>query len=58
VDPILLDTVEVSGGNSNTKVMYFLMALESAPLTWLKSLKSDSIDKWEDLKKAFVDNSS
>jgi hypothetical protein len=32
------------------------MALKSAPLTWLKSLKPDSIDFWEDLKKTFIDN--
>ena len=32
------------------------MALESAPLTWLESLKPESIDSWDDVKKAFVDN--
>jgi hypothetical protein len=32
------------------------MALESAPLTWLESLKPNSIDSWEDLKQAFIDN--
>jgi hypothetical protein len=49
-------TIEVSGSSNTTKVIYFSMALESALLTWLKSLKPDSIDSWEDLKKTFVDN--
>ena len=48
--------VSVTGGNTNTKVLYFLMALESAPLTWLESLTCESIHSWEDLKNAFVDN--
>jgi hypothetical protein len=30
--------------------------LESAPLTWLENLKPNSIDSWEDLKQAFIDN--
>jgi hypothetical protein len=46
----------VSGGSSTTKVIYFPMALESTPLTWLESLKEDSINSWEDLKKVFIDN--
>jgi hypothetical protein len=46
----------VSGGSNTTKVIYFPMALESAPLTWLESLKLDSINSWEDLKKTFIDN--
>jgi hypothetical protein len=32
------------------------MALESAPLTWLESLKPNSIDSWDDLKQVFIDN--
>jgi hypothetical protein len=32
------------------------VALESAPLTWPESLKPNSIDSWEDLKRAFIDN--
>jgi hypothetical protein len=32
------------------------VALEFAPLTWLESLKTNSIDSWEDLKRAFIDN--
>jgi hypothetical protein len=33
--------IEVLGGVNTTKVIYFPMALESAPLTWLESLKPD-----------------
>jgi hypothetical protein len=32
------------------------VALESTPLTWLESLKPNSIDSWEDLKRAFINN--
>jgi hypothetical protein len=46
----------VSGGSNSTKALYFLVALESMPLTWLESLKPNSIDSWEDLKRAFIDN--
>jgi hypothetical protein len=46
----------VSGGSNSTKALYFLVALESAPLTWLESLTPNSIDSWEDLKRAFIDN--
>jgi hypothetical protein len=38
------------------KVIYFLMALEPAPLTWLEGLPTNTIDTWDDLKKAFFDN--
>ncbi|RLM80131.1 retrotransposon protein, putative, Ty3-gypsy subclass [Panicum miliaceum] len=48
--------MEVSGGSNSTKELYFLVALESAPLTWLESLKPNSIDPWENLKRAFIDN--
>jgi len=48
--------IEVAGGSNSTKVIYFPMALESAPLTWLESLRHDLIDSWEDLKKIFIDN--
>jgi hypothetical protein len=48
--------IEVSGGSNSTKALYSLVALESAPLTWLESLKPNSIDSWEDLKRAFIDN--
>jgi hypothetical protein len=39
-----------------TKVVYFPMALDPAPLTWLESLSNNSIDSWEWLKKVFIDN--
>jgi hypothetical protein len=48
--------IEVSGGSNSTKALYFPVAFESAPLTWLEGLKSNSIDSWENLKRAFIDN--
>jgi hypothetical protein len=33
-----------------------LLPGSSSPLTWLESLKPNSIDSWEDLKWAFIDN--
>jgi hypothetical protein len=48
--------IEVSGGSNSTKALYFPIALESAPLTWLESLKPHSINSWEDLKRAFINN--
>ena len=42
-------TVSVAGGDTNTKVLYFPMALGPAPLTWLKSLERESIHSWDDL---------
>jgi hypothetical protein len=48
--------IEVAGGSNITKVIYFLMALDPAPLTWLESLGSNSIDSWERLKNVFIDN--
>ena len=48
--------IEVAGGTNSTKVIYFPIALESALLTWLESLRHDSIHSWEDLKKLFIDN--
>jgi hypothetical protein len=38
------------------RVLYFPVALESVPLTWPESLKPNSIDSWEDLKRALIDN--
>jgi hypothetical protein len=49
-------TIEVSGGSNTTKVIYLPMVLEFVALTWLESLKPDSIDSWEDLKKVFIEN--
>ena len=34
---------EVAGGTNSTKVIYFPMALEPAPLTWWEGLKQDTI---------------
>jgi hypothetical protein len=43
--------IEVARGSNITKVIYFLMALDPAPLTWLESLSNNSINSWEWLKK-------
>jgi hypothetical protein len=48
--------IEVAGGSNITKVVYFPMALDPAPLMWLESLSNNSIDSWERLKKVFIDN--
>jgi hypothetical protein len=48
--------IEFAGGSNITKVIYFPMALDPAPLTWLESLSNNSIDSWERLKKVFIDN--
>jgi hypothetical protein len=48
--------IEVAGWSNITKVVYFPMALDPAPLTWLESLSNNSIDSWERLKKVFIDN--
>jgi hypothetical protein len=48
--------IEVAGGSNITKVVYFPMALDPAPLIWLESLSNNSIDSWERLKKVFIDN--
>jgi hypothetical protein len=48
--------IEVAGGSNITKIVYFPMALDPAPLTWLESLSNNSIDSWERLKKVFIDN--
>jgi hypothetical protein len=48
--------IEVAGGSNTTKVIYFLMALETAALTWLERLRKDTIDSWDDLKVVFTKN--
>jgi len=53
---IYSNAIEVAGGSSSTKVIYFPMALVPALLSWLESLKSDFIHSWEDLKAVFIDN--
>jgi hypothetical protein len=41
--------MKVAPFSNITKVVYFLMALDPAPLTWLESLGSNSINSWERL---------
>jgi hypothetical protein len=49
-------TIEVVGGSNITKVVYFPMAFNPAPLMWLESLNNSLIYSWERLKKVFIDN--
>jgi hypothetical protein len=49
-------SIENTGGNNDTKCLYFPFCLDQAPLTWLESLDKYSIDKWEQLKDQFTSN--
>jgi hypothetical protein len=49
-------SIENTGGNNDTKCLYFPFCLDQAPLTWLESLDKHSIDKWGQLKKQFTSN--
>jgi hypothetical protein len=40
-------SIENTGGNNDTKCLYFPFCLDQAPLTWLESLDKQSIDKWD-----------
>nr|CAB3504581.1 unnamed protein product [Digitaria exilis] len=48
--------IEAAGEDDISKMLYFPIAMEQGPLTWLESLCPDSIDSWHALKKAFVSN--
>nr|CAB3446762.1 unnamed protein product [Digitaria exilis] len=48
--------IEASGGDDISKMLYITVAMEQGPLTWLESLRPDSIDSWHALKKAFISN--
>ena len=48
--------INVAGGDTTTKVLYFPVVLEPTPLTWLESLKPESVHSWDDLKKVFINN--
>jgi hypothetical protein len=56
VDSMLLSCYRSFRGIQLQKALYFPVALESTPLTWLESLKPNSIDSWEDVKRVFIDN--
>jgi hypothetical protein len=43
-------SIENTGGNNDTKCLYFPFCLDQAPLTRLESLDKHSIDKWDQLK--------
>jgi hypothetical protein len=49
-------SIENTGGNNDTKCLYFPFCLDQAPLTWLESLDKYSIDEWNKLKDQFTSN--
>jgi hypothetical protein len=49
-------SIENTGGNNDTKCLYFPFCLDQASLTWLESLDKHSIDKWDQLKEQFTSN--
>jgi hypothetical protein len=49
-------SIENTGGNNDTKCLYFPFCLDQAPLTWLESLETYSIDKWDQLKDQITNN--
>jgi hypothetical protein len=49
-------SIENTGGNNDTKCLYFLFCLDQALPTWLESLEKYSIDKWDQLKEQFPSN--
>jgi hypothetical protein len=49
-------SIENTGGNNDTKCLYFPFCLDQAPLTWLESLEKYSIDKWDQLNEQFTSN--
>jgi hypothetical protein len=53
---VLCLTIEIAGGNNDTKCLYFPFCLDQAPLTWLESLDKNSIDQWDQLKAQFTSN--
>ena len=48
--------IEAAGGDEYAKILYFPVAMEASPLTWLEAEKERSIDSWHALKRAFVNN--
>jgi hypothetical protein len=49
-------SIENTGGNNDTKYLYFPFYLDQAPLTWLESLHKNSIEEWDQLKAQFTSN--
>ena len=50
---IYSQSIELVGGDSVLKVVYFPMALEPVPLAWFDRLQPGSIDNWDDLQRKF-----
>jgi hypothetical protein len=49
-------SIENTGGNNDTKCLYFPFCQDQAPLTWLESLDKYSINKWDQIKDQFTSN--
>jgi hypothetical protein len=49
-------SIKNTGGNNDTKCLYFPFFLDEAPLTWLQSLEKYSIDKCDQLMEQFTSN--
>jgi hypothetical protein len=49
-------SIENAGGNNDTKCLYFPFCLDQEPVTWIKSLDKNSIDKWDQLHDQFTSN--
>lgn len=49
-------SIQAVGGDDYTKMLYFPVVMDQAPLVWLKSLAPNSISSWHALKRAFVTN--
>jgi hypothetical protein len=49
-------SIKNTGGNNDTKCLYFPFYLDQSPLTWLESLEKYSVDKWDQLKDQFTSN--
>lgn len=53
---IYSESIELVGGDDDTKALFFPMALETLPLQWFDKLRPGSIKTWGDLQKAFFEN--
>jgi hypothetical protein len=48
--------VRTAGGSNDVMANYFAIMLAQSANNWLMSLREDSIESWDDLKKVFIDN--
>ena len=48
--------MRVSGGDTNMMANYLPIMLKPSVMNWLTSLRPDTIESWDDLKRMFVKN--